>query len=180
MKPSLIVLDIQREYTTEDRSFYLKGHEKSLSNCSQILSYARHHGWDIAHIQHFNKNPESDRFQKGTAYAGFVKGFEPKDHEQVFIKQDYSCFSSPEFEKWILKKSKNEPIYLIGYSTAFCVNSTLEEAYRRGIKLCLIEDATLAKSVGNYSEKEIHDTLIAVWKDKGIIKIQSTQDLLVG
>ncbi len=120
MKPSLILVDIQREYFTKNRVFYLNGYEESLSNCAKILSHARQQGWDIVHIQHFNKNPDSDRFQQGSEFSDFAKGFEPQNREHVFIKHDYSCFSSPAFDEWISKKNKNEPIYMIGYSTGFC------------------------------------------------------------
>ena len=60
-KNVLILIDIQQEYNTEDRPFYLHGIKPSLENCRRMLQFARDNDWEIIHIQHSNGN-EALRF----------------------------------------------------------------------------------------------------------------------
>jgi len=45
--PTLVLLDIQREYISPDRAFYLTGISPSLNNCRILLKHARQNYWPI-------------------------------------------------------------------------------------------------------------------------------------
>lgn len=111
---TLVVIDIQREYTTPGRLFYLNGIESSLNNAKKLLEMSRAKKWNIAHVQHFRKEGNGIFNRHELQFSGFVGGFEPKQNEQYFEKSIFSCYSNPEFS-YFMEEKKNEPIYIIGY-----------------------------------------------------------------
>lgn len=52
MKKILCVVDIQKEYNSPNRQFYIPSIEDSLQNASRVLDHARANGWEILHMQH--------------------------------------------------------------------------------------------------------------------------------
>src|SRR3990167_733977 len=147
----LILIDIQKEYITKGRPFYLQGIEKSLENCRNLLQFARKNKWEIAHVQHSNGEGAA-RFDSKSEFYDFVPGFEPLATEKHFIKKDFSCYSSVEFSDYmnkITQTPQENKIYLIGYNSVMCCLSTIEEARRRAHKITFIEDASYAKSIGD-------------------------------
>lgn len=159
-KNVLVLIDIQKEYITEDRQFFLRGIEPSLKQCHELLKFARENDWEIAHVQHSNGN-EAARFNPQTPYFDFIDGFTPKANEEVFIKNLYSCFSNENFCKFIAIH-KNDTIYLIGYNSIMCCLSTVIDGYHRGYRFILVEDATYAKAAPEYSEEDMHRHAISI------------------
>lgn len=181
----LVLIDIQKEYTTEGRPFYLNGIEPSLAKCRQLLNFARQEKWNIIHIQHSN-GVGATRFDPQTEYYDFVEGFEPLSTEKHFVKHDYSCYSNNEFTNYMLQleqaaqsKKQTNNIYLIGYNTVMCCLSTLEEARRKkqsGVQL--IADATYAKAIGKYHEQQTHEFMLALIETKKLAPLVFTEKIL--
>lgn len=180
-KNILVLIDIQKEYTTPERSYYLSGIEPSLENCRQLLEFARKKHWEIIHIQHSN-GETAERFNPKTVFFDFVNGFEPQDSEQHFVKNDFSCYSSVEFSTYIENTLSLHPeaiLYLIGYNSIMCCLSTLEEARRKRHKMHLVKDATYAKAIANVGEKELHEIMLGVYAAKNLAQLVETRDLIV-
>lgn len=179
MRSVLILVDIQKEYTLSNRPFTLNGIEESLENCKLVLDHARKNKWLIAHVQHVSERAGSPIFIPNTPCVDFAEKFKPQGDEKVFIKNDYSCFSSNDFTRWIKDiYPAADHICIAGYTTTFCINSTLEEAYRLKMPLTLLEDATLAKSIGEYNESQMHEMLLQLWKIKGIARFLKARDVV--
>lgn len=177
----LVLIDIQKEYTTPERPYYLSGIEPSLENCRQLLAFARKKRWEIIHIQHSN-GETAERFNPKTVFFDFVEGFEPQDSEQHFVKNDFSCYSSAEFSTCIDRLFSLHPeaaIYLIGYNSIMCCLSTLEEARRKQHKMHLVKDATYAKAIAGLSEKELHQIMLGVYAAKNLAQLVETHDILL-
>lgn len=92
MKKILILVDIQKEYITPGRPFFLNGIEPSLENCRRLLVHARKNHWELIHIQHSNGSSAA-RFNPTDPHFDFVEGFEPIADEKRFVKTDFSCYS---------------------------------------------------------------------------------------
>jgi ureidoacrylate peracid hydrolase len=180
-KNILVLIDIQKEYVTAGRPFYLSGIEPSLENSRQLLAFARKNDWEIIHIQHSN-GEAAERFNPKTEYFDFVNGFNPIDSEKHFVKMDFSCYSSPEFSTYLselfLSKQPTPNIYLIGYNTVMCCLSTLEEARRKKHKMHLVKDATLAKAIANVTEKDMHEIMLGVYAIKGLASLVATEEII--
>ncbi len=177
----LVLIDIQKEYVTPGRPFYLSGIEPSLENSRQLLEFARKNDWERIHIQHSNGDA-AERFNPQTEYFDFVEGFNPIDSEKHFVKMDFSCYSSPEFSAYLSELFTSEQpapnIYLIGYNTVMCCLSTLEEARRKKHKMHLVKDATLAKAIAGVTESDMHQIMLGVYAAKGLASLVTTEEII--
>lgn len=177
---TLILIDIQKEYTMVGRPYYLNNIESSLDNCRKILDFAREHLWDIIHIQHSN-GEDAPKFNPKQSYFDFVDGFEPKIGEAHYVKTDFSCYSSDAFTMHMAEhfsKTLPDEVYIIGYNSVMCCLSTLEEARRMQHKMTLISDASLAKDIGAGEEHVMHETMLKLYQAKGLTNPVLTKDVI--
>jgi len=180
MKNILVLIDIQKEYITPGRPYYLNGIERSLLNCQELLYHARKNKWEIIHVQHSN-GEDAPKFNPTTDFFNFVDGFEPQSHEIHVVKNDFSCYSSKEYATYMSEAVRINPmlnIYIAGYNSVMCCQSTLEEARRLKHALHSIADASLAKSLNGRSEEECHQYQLDLYTAKGLAKIIFTKDIL--
>ena len=138
----LVVIDIQKEYVTEGRPFYIRNIGSSLKSAKATLEYARTKVWKIIHVQHIQ---EGNLFNPKSEFSSFVEGFEPKTGESAIIKGDFSCFSSTDFTH-IMQDFRDSQIYIIGYGSGMCCLSTIIDGYHRGFKMNFVSDASSAKA----------------------------------
>lgn len=175
----LLVIDIQLEYIMKGRPFFLNGIQNSLTNCEKVLALARRKKWEVAHVQHSNGDT-APRFNPTTEFFKFAPGFFPAVNEKHFVKNDFSCYSSDDFSRYM--QSLHIPgtevnTYIIGYNSVMCCLSTLEEARRRKHKMFFIEDASLAKSIGDQTEVAMHKVMVDVYRAKSLATIITTEKL---
>lgn len=180
--PTLIAIDIQKEYTTPGRPFYLDGIQQSLADAKKLLDFCRtQSNWSIAHVQHFRQEDDAVIFNRHTPeFSGFVEGFEPKGNEYYFEKSIYSCYSNADFSDF-MEKRKHEPIYIVGYGTTKCVLSTVIDGFHRGHRsLVVVSDATYAKAelTHGLKEEELHKAMLAVIQSS-YASVKSTNETVV-
>ncbi|SDW77317.1 Nicotinamidase-related amidase [Marininema mesophilum] len=171
-KNALVVIDVQREYVTEGRPFFLNGINSSLNNIQSVLEKARKDGWEIIHVRHIQ---ESNLFAKDSEFADFVPGFEPREGEKEIHKDNFSCFSASEFEQ-LLEGLKDHIIHIVGYGSTMCCLSTIIEGYHKGYEMVFIHDASRAKQTNSFDEDSHHDhatEYLATFS-----KVISTEDVL--
>ncbi len=156
--PVLVLSDIQKEYITEGRAFYLKTIQESLDNCRKLLAFARENSWKIVHIHH-EQNEEF--FARDGEFSEYIEGFEPIEGEYNIAKSNFSCFSAPEFTA-LIDKYRHENIILAGYGCTMCCLSTLVDAHHRGFDFYFVKDATCAKSTENYEEQDMKNHAIDI------------------
>lgn len=179
IKNILVVIDIQKEYITPGRPYYLHGIDPSLEKCTEVLAFARKHNWDIIHIQHSNGD-NAPKFNPTNEYFDFVAEFTPRANEKHFVKDDFSCYSSAEFLDFMQAAYTSAEVntYIIGYNSVMCCLSTLEEARCRKHKMFFVQDASYAKSIEDRDEATMHKTMVGIYKAKGLATVISTEDLL--
>ena len=182
LRKVLVLIDIQREYTTPGRPFYLNGIAGSLERCQKLLMHARENKWDIVHVQHSN-GEQAARFNPMTDYFKFVEGFEPQPHEMHIVKNDFSCYSNVEYSNYMTKLmalDEQVNIFMAGYNSVMCCQSTLEEARRLKHKINYISDASLAKSLNGRPEIECHQYQLDLFAAKGLATMVTTEELITG
>ncbi len=151
---TLVVIDIQKEYTTEGRPFRIESIGPSLSNAKIVLEKARAENWQIIHVQHLQ---EGDLFNHKSELSNFVAGFEPQGRELKVIKNNYSSYSAETFAEAMktCADAKHE-VVVIGYGSTMCCISTIIDGYHRGNKMVFVQDASNSKSGGGLSEANLH------------------------
>jgi nicotinamidase-related amidase len=159
----------------------LEGIEPSLENCRQLLQHARLNtrDWEVIHIQHSN-GKIADCFNPNTEYFQFADDFTPTPTEHHYVKMDYSCYSSPEFSAHLdeIMHTQKQKIYMAGYNSVMCCLSTLEEARRRKHEMIFVGDASLAKAIAPYTEAQMHEIMLSLYRTKGLAPILQAQAVL--
>jgi ureidoacrylate peracid hydrolase len=155
---ALVVIDVQREYTTYGRHFHIENIANSLKNAKTMLDYAREHAWPIVHVQHLQ---DGGIFNRTSEFSNFIDGFYPREGERLAAKGKYSSFSSSAFSKFAEEYSDHE-LVVIGYGTTMCCLSTIVDGFHRGYKFALVEDACAARSSKRFSEQSMHEHAIAI------------------
>ncbi|SFT01407.1 cysteine hydrolase [Marininema halotolerans] len=149
---ALVLIDIQREYVTEGRPFHIRSIGPSLENAKKLLENARTEGWAIAHVRHLQ---EGKIFNDNSEFSDFVSGFEPRIGEREIVKNQFSCFSSPEFSQ-MMERLQEYRIHVIGYGSTMCCLSTIVEGYHRGFQMVFVHDASNAKKMDRFGEESHH------------------------
>ncbi len=151
-KKALVVIDIQKEYTTPGRPFYLEQAGPSLEKAKEVLATARRLNWPIVHVKHLQSG---EIFNPQSPYSDFVENFRPQAGETEVTKGDYSCYTSPEFAAFAARHNDGE-LVIIGYGSTMCCLSTIVDGYHRGHKLVFVRDASSAKKTGSLDELAAH------------------------
>jgi ureidoacrylate peracid hydrolase len=171
-KPTLVVIDIQKEYVTPGRPFFLTGIAPSLSNARALLEHARQQGWPVVHVQHLQEGP---LFNVAEEYSDFVEGFAPQNGETLIVKNKLSAFTSPEFVKALGEPEAD--VYVIGYGSTMCCMATIVDAALFGRKFTLIHDASWARVPNpSFEEAEMHRHATAILGIHG--QLQTTEHVL--
>lgn len=178
-KTALILIETQNEWMHPDGKLY-KSHikdkemlHKSIKNIEKVLDHARQNGIAVIHVGlRFEKGyPElangKSGLRKGIPNAGTfpVNEFGSKFYESVKpIEGEFvvtgrigaSGFTGSNLDVF-LRNNKIENLYLVGYATHVCVESTLRDAHDKGYNTFLISDATSAfnQEQQNYVLEEI-------------------------
>ncbi|KAF1041983.1 MAG: Maleamate amidohydrolase [Herbaspirillum frisingense] len=155
---ALVVIDIQKEYTTPGRRFHIKGIGGSLENAMAMLNVARENGWPIVHVKHAQ---EGEIFNPASETSAFVDGFSPLEGEALAVKNNISSFSSPAFEQFVAAHPKHEFV-VIGYGTTMCCLSTIIDGYNRGHKFSIVGDACAARASTSFSEQSMHEHALKI------------------
>lgn len=156
------MIDVQREYVTPGRPFFLNGVEASLKACARLLAHARSASWEVAHVRH--EQPK-EPFMIGSEYSDFAPGFEPTDNEQVFVKDKLSCFSNADFARLTARASEHKRrLVLAGYGGTMCCLSTAVEAMHRGVRPVWVQDASLSRASRIADEATVHKHLTEVMR----------------
>lgn len=148
----LAVIDIQKEYTTPGRPFFLEQAGPSLKTAKEVLEKARRRGWTVVHVRHVQAG---DIFNADSPNSDYVEEFRPLAGETQFVKSDFSCYSSPEFARLSAAEPQRE-IVVIGYGSTMCCLSTIIDGYHRGQKFVFVRDASSAKRTASMDELTAH------------------------
>lgn len=162
---ALVLIECQNEWLSSKGKLQKLIEDKEMLNASVeniviALNYARKIKLPIAHVGlRFQKGypelangksglnkaiPNFGTFPLNEFGSEFYKRFEPKDDEFVVTgRTGASGFSGSNLDVW-LRSNKIEDIYLVGYATHVCVESTLRNAHDKGYNPILMEDATSA------------------------------------
>jgi nicotinamidase-related amidase len=177
-KSALVLIEYQEEWLGENSKLkdLMKDQEQfenSRINSKRVLEYARKIGMNIAHVPLIVSNDYKElgkekatlglraAIQKAGTWQNesknFHKDFIPQNDEFIIGgRVGASGFAGSNLDT-ILRNSKIDNLFLTGYATNVCVESTLREAHDKGYNTYVISDATSAftKEQKDFFEKHI-------------------------
>ncbi len=139
---TLVLVDLQNEFVTPGRPFFMEELGPSLENAALLLDHARASKWRVLHVRHEQSGP---LFTMGSALADFIDGFEPLPGEPVFVKSEISPFTNPAF-KAAIAAAGAEPVYVAGCGSPVCCLATMVAAPLFGHRFTFVHDASWAWS----------------------------------
>lgn len=165
-KSALILIETQNEWMHSDGKLYRalvtdkEMMHASIKNIEKALDYARLEGIEIIHVGlRFEKGypelangksglrkaiPNAGTFPINEFGSQFYDTVKPASGEFVVTGRiGASGFTGSNLDVY-LRNNKIENLYLVGYATHVCVESTLRDAHERGYNTFLISDATSA------------------------------------
>lgn len=165
-KSALLLIETQNEWMHVDgklRKGLLDDEEmmlNSISNIEKSLEFTRKEGIPVIYVRlQFEKGypelangksglrraiPNAGTFCKNSFGAEFYKTVEPLEDEFIVSgRMGASGFTGSNLDAY-LRNNKIENLYLTGYATHVCVESTLREAHDIGYNTFVISDATSA------------------------------------
>ena len=165
-KSALILIETQNEWMHTEGKLYkalLKDKEMmqtSVKNIEKALAYARKNNIEVIHVGlRFEKGyPELSNGKSGLRKAipnagtfpinefgsQFYETVKPTEGEFVVTgRVGASGFTGSNLDVY-LRNNKIENLYLVGYATHVCVESTLRDAHEKGYNTYVLSDATSA------------------------------------
>ncbi|AXX85910.1 isochorismatase [Malaciobacter marinus] len=158
----LVLIEYQNEWLNEGTKLSKLMKDKiqfknSIENSKKVLSYARKLGLNIIHVplmisddyKEFGNNAKYGLraiIPKVKTWQGnnkdFHEDFKPLKKEFIVSGRiGASGFANSNLDA-ILRNNGIENIFLIGYATNVCVDSTMREAHDKGYNTTIISDAT--------------------------------------
>lgn len=163
--PVLVLVDVQKEYVSPGRPFFLESIGQSLENLRKLLAHARQKDWRIIHLRH---EQNGDNFAYGSEFAEPIAGFEAEPGEYDLVKSNFSCFSNREFQS-LMDKWRHEDIIMAGYSASMCCLSTMIDAHHRGHEFTFVRDATCARRTARFGEQDIKERVVDLMSAFGTV-----------
>ena len=123
--PTLVFVDMQKEYLATPRLMAIPEIDEALANCRKLLAHARDNGLPVAFVRWLDRS--GPFFNQATPFAGWIEGFEPQRNEMIFDRKRPSCYSSEGFAQFMEHGGKD--VVLAGFTGESACLSTMVDAF---------------------------------------------------
>lgn len=131
---------------------------RRLAICRQIVHHARAARWSVVHVLRRFGEPR-DRHELGAAPP--FPGLEPSPLETVYLRQQLSAFSLPQFEQ-LTRSARDEQAFTIALSLGPACLLTAIDAHERGIGMTFIDETMGPPSVEHVDPETVRRVLLGV------------------
>ena len=152
--PTLVLVDMQKEYATRSRAKLLTGTDQAIENCRRALSHARRTGIPVAFVRWRGSSPF---FDPATPFSGWIDGFVPTRDDAVFDRSQPSCYASVPFADMMAYAGSH--IILAGFAGEAACLATAIDAFHRGQRVTFLEDASASHGLGEFDASEVHGVI---------------------
>lgn len=146
MKPALLIIDMLKDFATEDGSLFVPGSRRIIPVIRQVKDMLKERGVPVLYLNdaHAPDDPEFADWPphavRGSKGAEFIPELAPEEDDTVIEKVHIKGFDQPEVPA---KLGELEADYLIvtGVATEYCVKETVLQARQRGLAVTIVDDA---------------------------------------
>ena len=153
--PTLVLLDLQREYTAAPRLHSIPKAEAALENCRMVLAHSRKMGFPVAFFRMAGRSPF---LNQTLSYSHWIPGFEPMTSEMVFERSMPSCYANREFGHVMTESGGH--FVLAGFSGEAGCLATAVEAFHRGHSVTYLADASASLGLNRIPAASVHETVV--------------------
>lgn len=166
--PALILIDVQREYFTQESPLWIPDGAAVLERLTGLLETARDRGAGIVHVQH-HEDASSPVFATGTPAVETMAELAPRPGEPLIEKHLPGAFDGTTLDA-ILEELGVETLVIGGFMTHMCCDTTAREAQARGLDVVFLTDGTATRDLtgpdgGTIPHAVVHETTLAAQAD---------------
>jgi nicotinamidase-related amidase len=154
---TLVLVDLQQEYTASQRVLALENTKGALANCRAALAHARAMGLPVAYVRWIDRTP---LFNKATRFSRWIEGFEPHGVDMIFERNRPSCYASADFAEVI--GSGGGSFVLAGFAGEAACLATAIDAFHRGHTVTYLTDASASHALDDIGANEVHRVVSGV------------------
>ena len=149
MKPVILLIDLQNDFlksnSLEPASGQVVHSATQLLNGARLLSVPVVHVWTTVKQEDDQRMPHWKQMQKwacveGTQGHAAPESLSPLESEKIIHKTFFSAFSDSSLDQ-ILQVLEADTLLLAGVHLHACIRMTALDAYQRGFRVQIIEDA---------------------------------------
>jgi nicotinamidase-related amidase len=155
--PTLVLIDMQKEYVVGSRALSLDGADQAIENCRRALAHARRAGIPVAFVRWRGR---SAFFNPATSFAGWIEGFVPTRDDAVFERSRPSCYASAPFADMMAHAGNH--VVLAGFAGEAACLATAIDAFHRGQRVTFLEDASASHGLGDFDAAEVHGVISGI------------------
>ena len=148
---TLVLLDLQQEYTASPRVLALENTKGALANCRAALNHARAMGLPVAYVRWIDRTP---LFNKATRFSRWIEGFEPHGVDMIFERNRPSCYANAEFAE--VMGAGGGSFVLAGFAGEAACLATAIDAFHRGHTVTFLTDASASHALDGVTANEVH------------------------
>jgi nicotinamidase-related amidase len=191
MTRALLLIDVQRIYTTPGSALFVRGHQEAIVNMNRLARAFAAAGETIIYVRHEHKKDGRDfgrmfDYLGTAAEPGFVEGTPDVDFDLAMdiispavhiVKQRYSCFQGTGLAD-ILRKSRIDTIVVTGFMTNYCCDTTARQAHDMDFFVDFIMDATGCPDLSEDVTQEKIKSVVAASLQGGFAQVRTTDQFL--
>lgn len=191
MKQALLVIDVQKVYTTPGSALYCQGHEAVIDRINALVARAEVQGDLIVHVRHIHRADGSDAgrmfdFHGEPGELGFVAGTtEAEDDPALRIgpgalqvtKQRYSCFVGTGLDE-ALRAQGIQRLVITGFMTNFCCETTARHGHDLDYFVDMVLDATGCPDLSQTVTQSVIKEVVAASLGAGYARVITTAEAL--
>ncbi len=169
MKQALLVIDVQKIYTSKSSEMFCQDADKTLARINKLVDAFESERAPIVYVRHQHRKDQSDignlfNFDGGKVEeVNFLEGSEGVKYDGrlrlvsncvEIVKTRYSAFAGTDLAT-TLRKQAVRRVVVAGFMTNFCCESTARAAFDLDFFVDVIIDATGTPGTENYNQAKI-------------------------
>ena len=193
MRSALLLIDVQKVYTTAGSPLLVEGHEQAIANMNRLVDRASTTGDLIVYVRHIHKKDGSDAgrmfdylgpegdlgFVEGTVDVGMDPRLKIVPEALHIAKNRYSAFVGTGLDG-TLRREKVERIVVTGFMTDYCCETTARHGHDLDYYVDFVLDATGCPDASAEIRQPLIKQVGAVVLLGGFAKVLNTAEYLAG
>ncbi len=151
--PTLILVDLQKEYTCKLRPLGLEQASTAIDNCKRLLTSARQHKFPIAFMKW---SQDRNVFNPNSTFSDWIDGLQPTQSDMVFEHHSPSCYSSTDFSRMMNDVGQGQVI-IAGFTSSVSCLATIVDGVKNQHRFVFVNDASASHAHNGKKESEVHE-----------------------
>lgn len=144
MRPALLVIDAQQEYFRPHGRWPVEGGEAALAQIAAMLAAFRAAELPVFHMVHEALDPQSSVFRAGSEGVRMHPSLSVEPREHLLTKHFPGSFTQTPLAAY-LRRAGVDTVYVSGFMTHVCCDTTTRQAAERGLQPIFLRDATATR-----------------------------------